>query len=563
MLKLLTKNWPIVIIIILALSISWPLFQPGYFFHHDDLHLMRIYEMRRCIEDLEIPCRWGPDIGVGYGFPIFNYYSVLPYYIGALLSFLTGFLLAAKILFFIPLIFGPLAMFFLAKELFGEKAALVASTLYLFAPYRALDTYVRGDITEMFGMSIIPLVFFFFLKFIKKVNLKNLLGSIISLSAFLLCHNIMTLIFVPFLLIWIGFWVITLKFKNFKVLLLSLILGFGISSFFLIPAFFEKELVQVNTLTEEGFQFWIHFTTLKQLLFDRAWGYGSSGFGPVDTISFQIGWPHWWLSLFALLLIFLKLPIFKKLKSFTNFISIKNQKIFFFLFIFFLIAIFMTHNKSTLIWQNIKILQFAQFPWRFLSIAFFSISLIGGFVVSSLKGKAQIFSVMTIILFTIYFNFSYFVPSDFYPEVIDKSKLTGDYFQFQQRATIKDYLPKDASVPKNLAPNKPIIHSGKVEVKNFENKSNRWSTDLTVNEESNIEIPIFDFPYWRIYVNDKQTQFSKTKQGTMELTLGKGTYKIIGKLIDSPIRIFANTLTIVSLLLTFLLAKYARKRLAI
>src|SRR3989304_10348317 len=93
------KNIYLILLLAFSLLVVWPLFLPGYFSHHDDLQVMRIFEMRRCFEDLQIPCRWVPDMGYGNGFPLFNYYSVLPYYLGAVLSYVLGYIGAAKVLF--------------------------------------------------------------------------------------------------------------------------------------------------------------------------------------------------------------------------------------------------------------------------------------------------------------------------------------------------------------------------------------------------------------------------------------------------------------------------------
>ncbi|MBI4037238.1 hypothetical protein HY385_02345, partial [Candidatus Daviesbacteria bacterium] len=153
--KIMLKHWWFYLILVLSILTIWPLFLPGYFSHHDDLQVMRIFEMRRCLMDLQIPCRWVPDMGYGNGFPIFNFYSAFPYYLGALFSFVLGYIGAAKALFFIPLALGGVSMYFLGKELFGRVGGVIAAGLFIFAPYRALDTYVRGDIAESFSLAIL------------------------------------------------------------------------------------------------------------------------------------------------------------------------------------------------------------------------------------------------------------------------------------------------------------------------------------------------------------------------------------------------------------------------
>ena len=202
MLKIIAKYWLVIFFTLSFVLVSWPLFLPGFFSHHDDLQVMRIFEMRKCLEDLQIPCRWVPDMGYGNGFPLFNYYSVFPYYLGAILSYILGYLGAAKALFLIPLVAGGVTMYLLARQLWGRLSGITAAALYLFAPYRALDAYVRGAVAESFALALIPLVFYFLLRLIKKPSQRNFLGLSLSSAAFLTTHNIMTLLFVPVIFIW-------------------------------------------------------------------------------------------------------------------------------------------------------------------------------------------------------------------------------------------------------------------------------------------------------------------------------------------------------------------------
>src|SRR5438309_12092042 len=110
-LKKVSSNWLFLLLVLTLGLVVWPLFLNGYFSHHDDLQVMRVFEMRKCFEDFQLPCRWVPDMGYGNGYPLFNYYSVLPYYIGAPFSYFIGFINSAKLLFFIPLVLGFFGMY--------------------------------------------------------------------------------------------------------------------------------------------------------------------------------------------------------------------------------------------------------------------------------------------------------------------------------------------------------------------------------------------------------------------------------------------------------------------
>jgi len=534
--RFLFKYWPFLIILGLTVLITWPLVMPGYFSHHDDLQVMRVFEMRRCLLDLQIPCRWVPDMGYGNGYPLFNYYGVLPYYIGAFASFFLGFLNASKLLFAIPLFLGSISIYFLASELFGIYPAITAAILYTFAPFRALDVYVRGDITESFATAIIPLCFYFALKIIRYKGIKNIAGLSISLALFLTSHNIMSLLFIPVLFVFIIFWSVIEKWKNIIPLVRSLLLGFGLSAFFIIPSYFEKNLVQIDNLIRLDLNFRAHFVTINQLFLSRFWGYGASVPGPNDTISFQIGWPHWWIAIVCFPL-FLFRFILKKKHNFLPVILIGM----------FLLSIFMSHIKSAFIWEKIDILKFTQFPWRFLGLTVFSTSLLGGYLISAFNDKYKKYTTVGIVLLTIILNWSYFKPKEFYYDLTDQKKLSGNLWEEQQKASLLDYLPKTALKPTEPALDKPMIQSENAVVENFENKSNKWQFRVKTETKTSIEVPIFDFPNWEVFANGQKISHSNNNfLGRIQFDLNSGNYQISGNFNNTSIRTISNMLSLIS-----------------
>lgn len=538
--NILRKNWHLILIIALSGLIVWPLFVPGYFSHHDNLQVIRIFEMRKCFADLQIPCRWVPDMGYGNGYPVFNFYGVFPYYLGAIFSFVLGYIGAAKLLFFLPLVLGGVGMYLLSKELFGKIPGMVSSILYLFAPYRALDSYVRGDVGESFALAIIPFVFYFFLKLIKLKRRKYFVLAAVSMFLFLVSHNIMDLIFTPLVIIWIFFW-LKKTCLPFKIPLLSLGLAFGLAAFFLLPAFFEKSLVQIDSLTTGELNFRNQFVKVSQLFIDRYWNYAGSSPQSANTISYQIGWPHWWL----VILSFFAVVISKKKK---------NILLFSLLFGIFMFSVFMTHNKSAPIWESIKILAFVQFPWRFLSIVIFSVSLIGGYFASIFKGKWLIIISTLIIGITALLNWQYFKPEHFYYNLTDRELLSGQSFIDQQKGALLDYLPKTALEPRELAPKNPYVVSGNAKLSDFVNKSNGWIFKANVEKDAKVEVPVFYFSGWSVnYPSEPGTI------GRIAINLPPGEYEVVGRFGNTPIRTLGNTLTLLSFITLVLIYAKSRK----
>jgi len=542
------------VIVVLSGLVLWPLFMKGYFPHQDDLQVIRIFEMRKCFADLQLPCRWVPDMGYGNGFPLFNYYGVFPYYLGAVFSFILSYINSAKALFFIPLLLGGISMYFLGKELFGTKAGFVAGILFLFAPYRALDTYVRGAIAESFAIAIIPLVFYFSLRLIKRGKSADFIGTSLSLLFFLTSHNIMTLLFTPVFVVWLLLILYLKNWKNFKTLILSLLFGFGMAAFFLLPAYFEKNLVQTNTLTIFALDWRNHFISVGRLFVDRSWGYTGATKSMESDMSFQIGWPHWWLVILSVILITLGLAKSVKIEN------IKKYLMPVFLVAAFCFSVFMIHNKSTFIWERIGILAYVQFPWRFLSVSIFSASLLGGYCISAIRWKYVNFLAALIVILTVVLNWQYFRPQNFESNVTDATKLTGESWLLQEGGSITDYLPVTATVPVEPAPSNPLLLSGNSEISNFIEKSNRFSFPAAVKINSVIDVPVFYFPNWEVTVNGKVYTHSLGDIGRIEIKLPPGTYKVKGAFKNTPIRTFANIISVLSFVLFLFYLLYGKIR---
>ena len=109
-----------IIIFIISLVFGWQLLRPGFYTMHDDLQVMRLYEMDRCFKDGQLPCRWAPDMAQNYGQPLFNFYSAFPYYLGELIHLVGfSFIDTVKLLFFLSLFLSGAFSYLLARHFIG------------------------------------------------------------------------------------------------------------------------------------------------------------------------------------------------------------------------------------------------------------------------------------------------------------------------------------------------------------------------------------------------------------------------------------------------------------
>jgi len=539
MLNLIKSHKAFIIGLILTLSLFWPLFRAPFFSHHDDVQIIRLYEMDKCIKDGQIPCRWVPDLGGLYGYPIFNYYAPLPYYVGEIFYLLTGSLIfSVKMMFVLPFVGSYIFMFLFARKFWGDLGGALSAIFYSFAPYHALDFYVRGAMGEMWALMAFPALLWSFVRMGEKTCIINLTISSLLTAFLITSHNLSAMLFLPIILIWI--FILMLKVKTRKFFLysiLAILLGVCISAFYLFPMIFEKNLVHVDTTTYGYFSYTEHFKGFSKLL-ERSWGYGASirevPGGERDGLSYQIGWVHllgWVIAIYA------SVRLWRPKRWLATAIIFSS--------IFIVLSMYMINPRSVFIWKLVEPLKFLQFPWRFLLIVSFFISFISGSAVIVLKNKKI---VIALIVLVVALNFLYFRPEKFI-NVTEKELLSGERWDKQIKRSIFDYLPIFAKEPPaELAKERYQILTGETKIIDLEEGTNWFNFKAETNSHTIIRLSQYYFPDWRIKVDGKEVpiEYKDNTLGLMTIILGKGSHQVNGRLYDTPVRVVSNFITMVT-----------------
>lgn len=540
--------FPLLIVIFAAVLAGRTFLTPGYFNMHDDLQMMRQLEMEKCFLDGQIPCRWVPDMGYGFGFPLFNYYPPLPYLVGEIFRFFHfSFVDTAKILFLLAFIASGVTMYFLAKEFFGRYGGVVSAIFYVWAPYHSVDAYVRGAMNESWALIWFPLILWTSYRLISstKKTGKWIIGLALSWTGLLLSHNLMVLIFTPVFAGWCLIFLLKER-KRFLYLIIRLftagIFAFGLSAFFTLPAIFEQKYVHVDTLVMGYYEYIAHYATIGQLLISRFWGYGPSVWGPNDGMSFQVGHIHWVLSL--VVLAFVVFSFVKKKQSYSLYAIA-------YLLIAGWFAAFMAHEKSTFIWKLFSPLAFVQFPWRFLTIVILCFSFIAGSVVVLFPKKIIRFIAPIVLVGLIVWNWNYFLPQGGKMGTLtDAEKFSGAAWDLQRTAGIFDYLPRSAREnPKGPQIVLAEYMKGDGAILNPTEGTNWASFDINSKETSTIRIGIFEYPNWKTFVDGKEVKNYVPDQeawGRMYIDVPSGYHSIYAKLYNTPVRTIANGISLVT-----------------
>lgn len=521
-------------------------FNPGLPLTHDGQdHVARISNFYQNLLDGNIIPRWAPNLNWGYGHPILMFLYPLPSYVASLFHFL-GFSLvdSVKLVFAVAFVASAMTMFLWTRNIFGIYGGFIASILYTYAPYRFVDLYVRGAIGEHVAFVFGPLVCYFLFKLSQKNSIWYLSGGALSLAALILSHNAISLMFFPFICMY-AIWLL-LQEKNKSLLAKSFFgifaFGFGLASFFWIPAYVEGKYTLRDIVTSKEYS--SRFVEFSQFLYGT-WSYGGSA-----DLSKQVGIIHWVFIAASFPLIF----ILKKKKE-------KDWIVLMIFLVFFSVSLFFMMDVSTFFWKNISTLQKFQFPWRFLTVSLFVSSLIAGFVMSKLPKKTSYLIMIILIPVVLIVNSEYFhpqsflqKPDNFYSGVYNGTTDTGES------------APKWSVRFMEKRPQHPIeVIDGKAQIEIKKRSSSKHTYMITADVRSGIRENTLYFPGWTVLVDGKLTKIEyqdQNSRGLITFYIEKGKHSVDVIFRETKLRIFANVISLlsaVSIIVLIIKIKYVQK----
>lgn len=558
--KLLKQLYFPILCAALLIAAALPLFQSGFFPIHDDQQIARLHELDLALRGGQFPPRWVPDLGFGFGYPLFIFYPPLVYYLGEVFH-LTGFSLidSTKIVIGLGFILSFGFMYLWIKNRFGKSAGLFSATLYTYAPYHALDIYVRGALAEFFSFALIPAVFWSSDKLSEKRTVFHAILVGIFLSLLILTHNLTALPFAFFFGVYAVYLLVSSK-KKKRVMVLFIISGLvaiGLSAYFWIPAIMEKQYTLVDSiLTKELANYKLHFVYLRQF-WNSPWGYGGSLYGLEDGLSFQIGKLHIISVLLSIVLL-----IFMVIKRNVN---LKGAIFPLILLFLFGISIFMASFYGESVWNFLQFLAYIQFPWRFLLFTAVFSSALGGFLIYSLEKLLPqkivflIAGIMT--LAVIATTLPYFKPQR-QLDVKDSHYLDNQDIEWRVSDSSYEYVPKQIATKLSGANTTKLdIEKNEIPKKSFEPLTDGLNVlEITNNPQAKkyrvsgeggiLKINSYYFPGWRAFIDGKEVKINPLgKHHLISFSVPSGEHLAEIKFTNTNIVNFANLISLFTLAL--------------
>jgi 6-pyruvoyl-tetrahydropterin synthase related domain len=230
---------------------------PFFFFgtpsgHDVEFHLYSWLEVLSSWKQGIIFPRWAAQANFGYGEPRFIFYPLASWTLGALLSAIFPWNLAASVYIWLVLVLAGLSMFLLVRRWFDRRDAVFAATLYAVNPYHLVIVYWRSAFAELLAACLLPLLLLLVLRaaeeglrVIAPLALVLAAAWLTNAPAAIMIHYALALLLV--LLAW--------QRRSVRPVLVgagAVILGAGLAAFYLLPAVYEQKWVNIAEAVSAG-----------------------------------------------------------------------------------------------------------------------------------------------------------------------------------------------------------------------------------------------------------------------------------------------------------------------
>jgi len=524
------------------------------------LHLLRTVQLKSLLQQGVLYSRWAPDMGLGYGYPLPNFYAPLAYYITASLSLLVGNVQQALIatLALAPIAAG-LAMYRLARDYFSPRSALVAAVAYAYAPYLSYDALFRGNLAETLAWVFPPLALWAMGRLARSGGRKILAGTALAYAAILLTHNVFALIFSPLLAAYGLLTALTLPTRSLRrprmiAVGVALLLGLGSAAFFWLPAMAEQAYVHIDRLlVPPTFAYWNNFLDLRELL------------AAPRTVHPDLLNPSPPRTL-GLVPVALGLPALIGLWRFHD--RPRRVQIAFFAAGFITYA-WLTTASSRPVWDTAPLLEYTQFPWRLLAPAALCLAMLTAAIVDLFPDdrRGTLLSAAAITLLVIG---AMFWLSPRYCSWVEESPTTSSIAHFEQQrhligTTAKgEYTPLTVkTLPEEIATTvlDPASLPPGTEV--FQEQVKPIGAELTVTATAPFVAIYngFDYPGWRVTVDGRKVPITPdTPHGRITFPVPAGRHHVAIRFGETPMRLVADCISLACLILVAGLMLLPQKR---
>ncbi|ABF41734.1 hypothetical protein Acid345_2733 [Candidatus Koribacter versatilis Ellin345] len=536
--------WWTPLVALLAVS---PFFWRGTSNGHDlPFHVNSWIEVGRQWKSGILYPHWAAFANFGSGEPRFVFYPPISWTLGALLGLALPWQAVPGTLAALVCIAAGISMYLFASEWLDAQTAVLAAVLYAVNPYQLIVIYERGAFAEMIASIWIPGILLFAMRERSSFARNTLLLAVHMALVWL--TNIPAAVIATYLLAFVAIIraVQTRKLEPVLRAAAAFVLGLGLAAFYLVPAIYEQQWVQVSAAVAAG------ASPRDNLLFAR------TGDLERDAVLFRT-------SIFALIefcaavvCVGLAKPLRRSLLQLYNVLLSA-----------IVLVVILLSPLSLPLWKYLPKLQFVQFPWRWLLVLNVAMMFFAAVAFARTRiSRLAVFAIIPLVIAICYWKFQ----QPIYPEdrPVALAQAVGDGAGYEGT---DEYTPTQAD-NSNFAPYMARI-AVQITTENDEQRkvapstlahsnADVWDTlhkhftmDSQVPTRSTLRL--LDYPAWQVTVDG--TPFQQTydqADGRMIVALPAGHHEVDISYRKTPDRRWGQWISLFALILTIGIYAMAR-----
>ncbi|HEY2038378.1 MAG TPA: hypothetical protein VGG95_01860 [Edaphobacter sp.] len=256
---------PFIILPLAAFIAIAPLLLRGCSCGHDfDFHLINWFEAARQFTHGTLHPHWAFTPAWNAGEPRFVFYPPLSWVTGALLGLLMPWTWTPIVYTWLCLTAAGFSLYSVARSYATQSAALVAAVIYIANPYTLYTAYERSAYAELLAAAWLPLALHAVLK--REINIPSVAIPVALLwltnapAAVMGCYAMACIVLLRLVLSFLSSSPTRPSASRLSLnSLLGVLLGLGLSSFYLIPAAYERRFVLIDYAILPGLRPWDNF----------------------------------------------------------------------------------------------------------------------------------------------------------------------------------------------------------------------------------------------------------------------------------------------------------------
>lgn len=479
-------------LLLASLFVLWPLAKPGFFISDDgEWMIIRLSAFFQSLREGQFPVRFLGRLNHSYGYPVSNFLYPGFLYIGSFIHAI-GFSFSdtVKIILGGSVVAGTLFTFFWLRTFFGVLPSVMGSLAYLFAPYLAFDIYTRGSVGEVLAMSAAAGALY-------SIDAGKRWLLPLAIGLLVVSHNSLAILFVVFVA---GYILV----RRRREMVVPLILGLGLATFFWFPALMERQYVLFDTVAVANPA--TYFVGVRQAYL----------LGFVGMLSFGI----------------------------LLFVRKRHPYTMFFMFMFGL-SVFLATSASRVIWYLPLLGQLFQFPYRFLSVGILCGAFTTAAAVDYAKKRAYLLGVLFILLWG--------VPLWRITSHVDTIVRSSGYYTTNEATTTvaDEYMPRWVrDTPRERTSVRMQFYNGRGTIDVVSASTQHICADIHASEDSILQINTVYYPGWIVAIDQAAVPIDyRNPQGIMRVAVASGRHTIDVQFRETPLRLAADVVSGLSILL--------------